>query len=304
MHQYSQAWFDFRGKRDRYADYFKNSAVATEAHRRFCLELANSFPITATICGASRHPTRSTAMWCGAGRRRSGRLTERWCPSAAGGSLPFLPEATLRVLKNIKVALRRARLEPLWIRQCVQSAEELVRHRRDRHRHRDHDADGRKSANRFRLGDVHEESRGAARHAARGFYEIRRRRRGQASTATNHRPVCSDPAARRLPYQKLVRREIALVNHVLRAVLQHPMLMLFRREPPRAWPHPQSTAISPRGAPPRENGRGRPHPSARRSAPHRGNRTAWSGTAAPARRREQRMHCGNRARATASIGAL
>src|SRR5215471_16995331 len=26
VHQYSQAWFDFRGKRDKYADYFENSA--------------------------------------------------------------------------------------------------------------------------------------------------------------------------------------------------------------------------------------------------------------------------------------
>ncbi len=33
VHQYSQAWFDFRNKRDRYADYFKNSAIATEVHR-------------------------------------------------------------------------------------------------------------------------------------------------------------------------------------------------------------------------------------------------------------------------------
>ena len=38
VHQYSAAWFDFRGKRDRYVDYFKNSITATEVHRRFCLE--------------------------------------------------------------------------------------------------------------------------------------------------------------------------------------------------------------------------------------------------------------------------
>ena len=38
VHQYSQAWFDFRGKRDKYADYFQNSVTATEVHRRFCLE--------------------------------------------------------------------------------------------------------------------------------------------------------------------------------------------------------------------------------------------------------------------------
>ncbi len=44
VHQYSQAWFDFRGKRDKYADYFHNSMIATDVHRRFCLELAKQFP--------------------------------------------------------------------------------------------------------------------------------------------------------------------------------------------------------------------------------------------------------------------
>src|SRR5690242_20489872 len=44
VHQYSQAWFDFRGKRDRYVDYFKNSMIATEAHRRFCIDLSKRFP--------------------------------------------------------------------------------------------------------------------------------------------------------------------------------------------------------------------------------------------------------------------
>jgi hypothetical protein len=33
VHQYSQAWFDFRGRRDKYADYFQNSVTATEVHR-------------------------------------------------------------------------------------------------------------------------------------------------------------------------------------------------------------------------------------------------------------------------------
>ena len=37
-HQYSQAWFDFRGKHDRYADYFANSITATRAHEKFCLD--------------------------------------------------------------------------------------------------------------------------------------------------------------------------------------------------------------------------------------------------------------------------
>ena len=44
VHQYSQAWFDFRNKHDRYADYFQNSIVATDVHRRFCLSLSPDFP--------------------------------------------------------------------------------------------------------------------------------------------------------------------------------------------------------------------------------------------------------------------
>ncbi|HTD85530.1 MAG TPA: glucoamylase family protein, partial [Candidatus Binatia bacterium] len=37
IHQYSHAWFDFAGRRDRYTDYFENSVRATKAHRRFCM---------------------------------------------------------------------------------------------------------------------------------------------------------------------------------------------------------------------------------------------------------------------------
>ena len=92
-------------------------------------------------------------------------------PCAAGGSLPFLPQATMRVLRTIKDRYA-ARLEPLRIRGCVQSADELVRQRRDRHRHWNHDGDGGKRAHRFRLENVHEESGSAARHAARGISNI------------------------------------------------------------------------------------------------------------------------------------
>jgi hypothetical protein len=33
VHQYSHAWFDFRGKADAYANYFENSVMATKAHK-------------------------------------------------------------------------------------------------------------------------------------------------------------------------------------------------------------------------------------------------------------------------------
>ncbi len=41
--QYSQAFFDFRHKRDRYANYFTNSITATRAHEAFCLSLGKPY---------------------------------------------------------------------------------------------------------------------------------------------------------------------------------------------------------------------------------------------------------------------
>ena len=48
----------------------------------------NSFPITATIFGASRLRIRKTDMSPGAGRRRWALLTERWCPARPVGHFP------------------------------------------------------------------------------------------------------------------------------------------------------------------------------------------------------------------------
>src|ERR1700687_5506739 len=42
-HQYSHAWFDFRNKKDGYANYFDNSVTATKAHKLFCLSLTSQF---------------------------------------------------------------------------------------------------------------------------------------------------------------------------------------------------------------------------------------------------------------------
>ena len=50
VHQYSQAWFDFRNKKDSYADYFENSVIATDS------------PTTVTHSGASPPRTQIKAM--------------------------------------------------------------------------------------------------------------------------------------------------------------------------------------------------------------------------------------------------
>ncbi len=103
IHQYSQAWFDFRGKRDKYADYFQNSVTATEVHRRFCLELSKQFPdYSEELWGISASDSQQHGYIVWGGPPATGPIDGTVVPSAAGGSLPFLPAETLRVLKIIR----------------------------------------------------------------------------------------------------------------------------------------------------------------------------------------------------------
>ena len=98
VHQYSQAWFDFRGKRDRYADYFQNSMIATDVHRRFCLELNEQFSdYSNALWGITASDSeKGYVVW--GGPPAMGPIDGTIVPCAAGGSLPFLPNATMRVL--------------------------------------------------------------------------------------------------------------------------------------------------------------------------------------------------------------
>ena len=101
VHQYSHAWFDFRAKRDKYADYFMNSVIATKVHKIWCLELARQFPdYTDDLWGITASDSvRGYAVW--GGPPAMGRIDGSVVPCATGGSLPFLPEETVRVLRNI-----------------------------------------------------------------------------------------------------------------------------------------------------------------------------------------------------------
>lgn len=101
-HQYSQAWFDFRGKRDTYADYFENSVKATRAHKLFCLSLRKEFPdYSDSLWGiTSSDSTAGYQAW--GGPPRLGRLDGSVVPCAAGGSLPFLFPDCMRVLRTMR----------------------------------------------------------------------------------------------------------------------------------------------------------------------------------------------------------
>jgi hypothetical protein len=103
VHQYSQAWFDFRRRRDKYADYFLNSVTATEVHRRFCIELGKQqFPdYNDDLWGITASDSEyGYVVW--GGPPATGPIDGTVVSSAAGGSLPFLPTATMRVLKTIR----------------------------------------------------------------------------------------------------------------------------------------------------------------------------------------------------------
>lgn len=102
VHQYSQAWFDFRNKRDRFADYFMNSAIATDVHRRFCVDLQKQFPDYSDDLWGITASDSAHGYTAWGGPPATGPIDGSVVPCAAGGSIPFLPEDTVRVLRTIK----------------------------------------------------------------------------------------------------------------------------------------------------------------------------------------------------------
>jgi len=107
-HQYSHAWFDFRHKRDDYADYFENSVTATKAHKLFCLSLRGGLPdYSEDLWGITASDSaRGYTAWGGPPAR--GLIDGSIVPCATGGSLPFLFEDCIRVLRTIRGRYPRA----------------------------------------------------------------------------------------------------------------------------------------------------------------------------------------------------
>ena len=101
IHQYSHAWVDFRGKRDRHADYFENSRIATLAHKRFCIALHDRYPwFSDDLWGITASDSQHGYLAWG-GPPDMGPVDGTIVPCAAGGSLPFLPEDCSKVLHTI-----------------------------------------------------------------------------------------------------------------------------------------------------------------------------------------------------------
>ena len=107
-HQFSHAWFDFRNQHDDYADYFQNSVNATLAHKIFCMSLQNRFPdYSGDLWGFSASDSiHGYAAW--GGPPTIGPIDGSVVPCAAAGSLPFLFNDCIKVLRTIRTKYPKA----------------------------------------------------------------------------------------------------------------------------------------------------------------------------------------------------
>ncbi len=101
VHQYSQAWIDFRHRPEKRApntNWFDNSVEATRAHRQFCIDLKSEFPgysenVWGITASDSAHGYKA---WGGPPATRN--IDGTVVPCAAGGSLMLAPDICLPAL--------------------------------------------------------------------------------------------------------------------------------------------------------------------------------------------------------------
>jgi hypothetical protein len=102
IHQYPQAWCDYRDIRDRHTNYFSNSIAATRAHQLWCLVLGQKFPwIDQDMWGISASDSRQGYRVWG-GPPSIGPVDGTLVPSATAGSLVFLPAECSHVLLTMR----------------------------------------------------------------------------------------------------------------------------------------------------------------------------------------------------------
>jgi hypothetical protein len=108
-HQYPQCWYDLRGLRDDYADYFRDSQLATIAQRQWCMnDLSKRFSdYGPNLWGltASDYDGGYTA-W--GGPPEQGNIDGTVVPTAAGGSVAFEPRLCLDCLESMKKSFKDA----------------------------------------------------------------------------------------------------------------------------------------------------------------------------------------------------
>ena len=104
VHQYSQAWVDYRDQEESwypFTNYFENSVKATLAHREFCRSLSDRFPAySENVWGITASDSaKGYRAWGGPPPTRD--IDGTVVPCAPGGSLMLTPEIALRALRTI-----------------------------------------------------------------------------------------------------------------------------------------------------------------------------------------------------------
>lgn len=105
VHQYSQAWIDFRTRPEKVepkTNWFDNSVAATHAHKQFCIDIAKEFPgYTENIWGiTSSNSAKGYKAWGGPPRHKA--IDGTVVPCAPGGSLMLAPEICVPALVAMK----------------------------------------------------------------------------------------------------------------------------------------------------------------------------------------------------------
>ena len=108
VHQFSHAWFDFRGRQDGYADYFANSVIACQAQRLFCRQLSSRFSSYSNgVWGiTSSDSPHGYVAW--GGPPIEGPIDGTIVPAALAGSLAFVFEDALGVLQALRTRYEKA----------------------------------------------------------------------------------------------------------------------------------------------------------------------------------------------------
>jgi hypothetical protein len=105
VHQFSHAFVDFRGRRERRPpgiDWWQNSMVATRAHKAFCLSLAGEFPgYRENVWGITASDSAKGYVAWG-GPPRNPAIDGTVVPCAAGGSLMLTPDITIPVMRTLR----------------------------------------------------------------------------------------------------------------------------------------------------------------------------------------------------------
>ena len=103
VHQYSHAFVDFRGRRERATgiDWWQNSVDATRMHKAFCLSLAREFPgYEENVWGITASDSaKGYVAWGGPPQHKA--IDGSVVPAAAAGSLMFAPDITIPALRDM-----------------------------------------------------------------------------------------------------------------------------------------------------------------------------------------------------------